>query len=531
MKVEGYLVLLLVTLLQYTWIQGEFTCFKKYRPKLMSCGGPSRRKSLTSPEKCCKDYGQGFTEQILDKVGKNKYTCTSCSEWERQKNSIDSGGTPGSGSTPTPQTEGFNCFRKYRRRQQQCGGPMRISKVSTIQKCCMDNRRGFTTSGLTNHGKNKYTCMSCDEWKNEQEDLKKNETLTTEATITTPAPSIDWGPWGSCNTTCGIGWRSRYRICPTCQQKLQVQSEPCIIQYYCPVDGNWGNWMTWTSCTASCSGGIKRRERFCNNPPPMHGGKNCVGSELDEQTCSEQPCEIDGQWSHWTRFGACSQTCGRGEMIRTRKCDQPEPTGGGRPCRGRSVEARRCEARKCPLHGGWSSWEQWSDCPVTCGEGQRSRSRECNRPRPLFGGNPCAGSEIDTETCTANVPCPIHGGWSDWSEFGSCRAKPCTEGHRIRTRVCDNPRPRYRGHMCRGRRVEKISCMNEEGCAVDGGWCDYSIWTPCSATCIGTSAAMSRRRACYCPAPQNGGKSCQGDHIEIATCNGTEFCPHVVPAV
>lgn len=44
------------------------------------------------------------------------------------------------------------------------------------------------------------------------------------------------------------------------------------------------------SCTASCGGGIRRRERFCNNPRPAHGGKLCPGSELDEESCSEEPC-------------------------------------------------------------------------------------------------------------------------------------------------------------------------------------------------------------------------------------------------
>lgn len=57
-------------------------------------------------------------------------------------------------------------------------------------------------------------------------------------------------------------------------------------------------------------------------------------------------------------------------------------------------------------HGGWSSWEEWSVCPVKCGEGQRTRSRECNRPRPLFGGDPCAGSEIESDVCDVGTPCP-----------------------------------------------------------------------------------------------------------------------------
>ena len=33
-----------------------------------------------------------------------------------------------------------------------------------------------------------------------------------------------------------------------------------------------------------------------------------------------------GEWGNWT---TCSETCGEGTKSRTRKCDNPKPSGGG----------------------------------------------------------------------------------------------------------------------------------------------------------------------------------------------------------
>ena len=53
--------------------------------------------------------------------------------------------------------------------------------------------------------------------------------------------------------------------------------------------------------------------------------------------------------------------------------------------------------------------------------------------------------------------------------------------------------------------------------AVDGGW---SLWTPysdCSRTCgVGS---QERTRECNAPAPENGGKDCEGESRERKTCS------------
>ncbi|XP_013816476.2 complement component C6 [Apteryx mantelli] len=48
------------------------------------------------------------------------------------------------------------------------------------------------------------------------------------------------------------------------------------------VDGHWGCWSEWSSCDASFK---KKRSRKCNNPAPMNGGKPCEGEQEEEEDC------------------------------------------------------------------------------------------------------------------------------------------------------------------------------------------------------------------------------------------------------
>ena len=49
--------------------------------------------------------------------------------------------------------------------------------------------------------------------------------------------------------------------------------------------------------------------------------------------------------------------------------------------------------------GGWTSWENWSSCSVTCGGGIKSRSRSCTNPKPSILGGYCPGNQMQTEQC------------------------------------------------------------------------------------------------------------------------------------
>ncbi|MED6286602.1 hypothetical protein CHARACLAT_007748 [Characodon lateralis] len=56
------------------------------------------------------------------------------------------------------------------------------------------------------------------------------------------------------------------------------------------------------------------------------------------------------------------------------------------------------------VNGSWSTWSEFSSCSRTCGGGVVLRTRECNNPRPAFGGNDCEGPDIEAELCNQQ-PC------------------------------------------------------------------------------------------------------------------------------
>ena len=53
------------------------------------------------------------------------------------------------------------------------------------------------------------------------------------------------------------------------------------------VDGGWSDWLIG-NCSVSC---VKERTRSCNNPEPSCGGKNCSGPAVETMKCNELPCE------------------------------------------------------------------------------------------------------------------------------------------------------------------------------------------------------------------------------------------------
>lgn len=57
--------------------------------------------------------------------------------------------------------------------------------------------------------------------------------------------------------------------------------------------------------------------------------------------------------------------------------------------------------------GGWSLWSRWSACSVSCGRGWKTRRRQCNSPRPKHGGAECQGIPVQRRQCFALLrDCP-----------------------------------------------------------------------------------------------------------------------------
>ncbi|KAJ7389350.1 Hemicentin-1 [Desmophyllum pertusum] len=121
------------------------------------------------------------------------------------------------------------------------------------------------------------------------------------------------------------------------------------------------------------------------------------GAAREQQLCNMQPCPVDGGWSGWSTWTSCNESCGAEFQERSRKCTQPAPSYGGKTCQGKAREEHLCNLSPCPVDGGWSDWSVWTSCEY-CGSIQE-RSRTCTSPEPGFGGKPCAGEELETHDC------------------------------------------------------------------------------------------------------------------------------------
>lgn len=185
-------------------------------------------------------------------------------------------------------------------------------------------------------------------------------------------------------------------------QDSQIQG--CEISP-CPVNGGWGDWSFWTTCTSKCVSedgvidSVRRRYRKCDSPAPERGGNPCVGLSTQVENCAKPFCPVDGGWSEWDEWSQCSVTCGNGYNKRLRTCTNPYPKYGGIACEGNEVEVKVCHVGKCPVDGGWSSWSPWSSCSVSCGQGRKTRVRTCNNPEPEYGGRKCSGNNFEIDAC------------------------------------------------------------------------------------------------------------------------------------
>ena len=83
------------------------------------------------------------------------------------------------------------------------------------------------------------------------------------------------------------------------------------------------------------------------------------------------------------------------------------------------------------VNGGYTDWNNWTPCSVTCGKGIKTRQRFCTNPEPAYGGVACGhlGSGEESVQCY-DVNCPgeclvywqLSGFWSTGVDFLSCNS-------------------------------------------------------------------------------------------------------------
>jgi len=296
----------------------------------------------------------------------------------------------------------------------------------------------------------------------------------------------DWSEWTQCDKECGEGVQVRERACNSplpqgsgkdCEEIGESsETKSCLIKE-CPVDGGYSRWSEYSKCTASCGGGSMTKTRTCSNPPPASGGADCVGPAEESKPCGTVACPIDGKYSDWSNYNACSVTCGGGSQRRERTCNNPVPQHGGKSCEGPTEQTKSCNNQECPVDGGWTTWGAYGVCDKDCGYGTQTRTRSCAAPVPLHGGKNCVGETTSTRRCI-KVECPVNGKWSAWSSYSGC-SKTCTGGQKTRSRTCTNPSPRHNGQTCSGSTTQTVSCNNGVRCPF---YTAYGTYTSCEGS-------------------------------------------------
>jgi len=60
------------------------------------------------------------------------------------------------------------------------------------------------------------------------------------------------------------------------------------------IDGGFSDWSEWSACSLPCGGGTRKRVRTCTNPPQQYGGKDCQGLREMFETCHTEDCPDSG---------------------------------------------------------------------------------------------------------------------------------------------------------------------------------------------------------------------------------------------
>ncbi|CAK8674248.1 unnamed protein product [Clavelina lepadiformis] len=236
--------------------------------------------------------------------------------------------------------------------------------------------------------------------------------------------------------------------------------------HLCADPGIWSPWSAFRPCTRSCGNGTLHLTRSCLPRSSSKIAPVCEGSEEKEAPCGNDPCPVDGEWGGWSSWEPCIVLCGIRNSTRTRSCDLPAPTYGGKSCPTshcgqalKETEVKKCEGRDpCPGDYFWGNWFPFSACHVTCGESaKRARERRCEwTQKEYLNSHECPEVETEVFRC-GPTRCPQHGVWGTWAAWTPCSVS-CGGGVQFRARMCDDPPPSLHGDPCEGLRYQQREC-------------------------------------------------------------------------
>ncbi|XP_033643528.1 ADAMTS-like protein 2 isoform X1 [Asterias rubens] len=261
-------------------------------------------------------------------------------------------------------------------------------------------------------------------------------------------PQWQTSDWSECSVECGEGLQSREVRCSSGQEQCDPNNVPaqrrrCMIQR-CP---NKWRATQWNSCPGVCR--VRYRRVDCVNAAGIIiSQKNCPRDEklISAQLCGEA---CPAQWVPQS-WSDCQGECGTTTRDRQVVCARTSAVGGHMQVLLESVCASQqkpllessCSLVSCQRQrrrvAQWFT-TPWSQCSVSCGSGQKSRTVHCQSKRNPNHCNPNK-KPVATESCSMRE-CP--------ATIPACSDSPTADCNLIR-----------RANLCRYASYKRSCCLS-----------------------------------------------------------------------
>ncbi|CAK8691743.1 unnamed protein product [Clavelina lepadiformis] len=351
-----------------------------------------------------------------------------------------------------------------------------------------------------------------------------------------------WTTWSHCDRTCGVaGWRHRFRS-PNNPSTVGARGKKCSggghetkTCSYTPCPPTWGEWGYWGQCSSSCGVGRQIRRRQCEVDGQKASTSFCTLGGNDVTYRQSKICtNVDDVTECKTCLSnmvykcvKCPRTCDDVSTNVTKRCLQK--CAWTCACKeGKYLQGKEClPLSNCSCHVIDHVKSSTANEKLQPGE---SFQTDCNTCTCVNGSVICTN-----ESCSSLTVASWE--WSPWSRWSRC-SRTCVDISNI-TSTSLGVKTRYRqclpkhdvstddviSGLCAGPREQSSQC-GLTLCLPQSSWMPWSAWSDCDRTCGGGVQRSSRK--CR-DRSELGRVTCEGTDVKARACNlrpcRNEKCP------